>query len=82
MTRLTLRCFDAAFSRNGNLALSHLTEASMNRFVHERNIKHLRETLARTANEAECRRIVGQIEEEEEQGRKSPGGLNYEKICD
>jgi hypothetical protein len=53
----------------------------MNHFAHERNIKHLRETLARTASEAECRRIVGQIEEEEEQAR-SRGGLNYEKIRD
>jgi hypothetical protein len=79
---MTLRRFDATFSRSGILALWHITEASMNRFVHERNIKHLRETLARTANEAECRRIVGQIEDEEEQGRKSPGGLNYEKIRD
>jgi hypothetical protein len=52
----------------------------MNRFVHEQNIRHLREVLARTASEAECRRIVGQIEEEEEEARKSRGGPNYEKI--
>lgn len=38
---------------------------TMKRFVHEQNIIHLRALLARTADEAECRRIVGLIEEEE-----------------
>jgi hypothetical protein len=35
------------------------------RFVHEQNLKHLRALLARTSDQAECRRIVGLIEEEE-----------------
>jgi hypothetical protein len=37
----------------------------MKRFVHEQNLKQLRATLARTSDEAECRRIVALIEEEE-----------------
>ena len=43
----------------------------MNRFVHEQNLRHLRTTLARTTDEAECRRIVALIEEEE---AKNAGG--------
>ena len=38
---------------------------TMNRFVHEQNLSHLRALLARTTDEAECQRIVGLIEEEE-----------------
>jgi predicted secreted protein len=37
----------------------------INRFVHEQNLKYLRALLARTIDEAERRRIVGLIEEEE-----------------
>jgi hypothetical protein len=54
------------------LVLKRLTEALMNRFVHEQNLKHLREVLTRTTDEGECRRIVQLIEEEEEDARK-PG---------
>lgn len=37
----------------------------MDRFVHDQNMKHLREVLARTTDKAERRRIVKLIEEEE-----------------
>jgi len=40
----------------------------MNRFVHEENLKHLRAVLARTTDEAVCRRIVAEIEKEEAKG--------------
>jgi hypothetical protein len=43
----------------------------MDRFVHEQNLRYLREVLARTIDQGECRRIVGLIEEEEEAGRKA-----------
>ena len=45
-------------------------EAPVNRFVHEQNLRHLREVLARTADEAECQRIVKLIEREEEENTK------------
>jgi hypothetical protein len=38
---------------------------TMKRFVHDENIKHLRQLLARTADDAECMRIVRLIEEQE-----------------
>ena len=41
---------------------------TMNHFVHEQNLKHLRNVLARTSDEAECQRIVRLIEEEETKG--------------
>ena len=44
----------------------------MNRFVHEQNLRHLREVLARTDDEAECRRILKLIEREEEEKTKKP----------
>ncbi len=34
-------------------------------FVHKENLKHLRELLRRTTDEAECQRIMKLIEEEE-----------------
>jgi hypothetical protein len=37
----------------------------MDRFIRQANLKHLRELLMRTNDEAECRRIVKLIEEEE-----------------
>jgi hypothetical protein len=46
----------------------------MNRFVHEQNLRHLREVLARTTDEAECRRIVKLIECAEEEDAKKPDG--------
>jgi hypothetical protein len=46
---------------------------TMNRFIHEQNIKHLREVLARTTDEAKRRLIVELIEAEEEDTRQ-PGG--------
>jgi hypothetical protein len=53
----------------------------MNRFVHEQNLKHLREVLARTSNDSECRRIAELIEEEENGRRpKSPDGNQLPKI--
>jgi hypothetical protein len=42
----------------------------MDRFVHEQNLRHLREVLERTTDEADCRRIVELIEREEEDWRK------------
>jgi hypothetical protein len=48
----------------------------MNRFVHEQNIKHLREVLARTTDEAKRRLIVELIEAEEEDARQ-PGGRRF-----
>lgn len=44
----------------------------VNRFVYEQNLRHLREVLARTADEAERRRIVSLIEREEEENTKKP----------
>ena len=46
----------------------------MDRFVHEQNLRHLREVLARTADEAECRRIVELIEREEQEDAKKLNG--------
>ena len=40
----------------------------LNRFVHEQNLRHLREILTRTSDDAECQRIVRLIEEEEAKG--------------
>ena len=37
----------------------------MRRFIHEENLRHLRELLARTTSETQCKRIVHLIEEEE-----------------
>ena len=37
----------------------------MRRFIHEENLRHLRELLARTPSETQCKRIVDLIEEEE-----------------
>jgi hypothetical protein len=37
-------------------------EAPMERFIHQENLKHFRELLARTTDEAECQRIVKLIE--------------------
>ena len=37
----------------------------MNRFVHEQNLRHLRQVLARATDARECRRIVELIEREE-----------------
>ena len=45
---------------------------TMNRFVHEQNIKHLREVLARTTDKAKRRLIVELIEAQEEDARQ-PG---------
>ena len=45
----------------------------MKRFIHLENLRHFRELLARTTSEAECKRIVGLIEEEE---------LNYRASAD
>lgn len=50
---------------------------SMNRFVHEQNLKRLRALLTRTSDEAECQRIVRLIEEEEAKGA---GGDHYGNI--
>jgi hypothetical protein len=36
----------------------------MHSFVREQNLRHLRAVLARTTDEAECRRIIHLIEEE------------------
>jgi hypothetical protein len=52
----------------------------MHRFVHEQNLKHLREVLARTSNDSECRRIAELIEEEENERPKSPDGNQFPKI--
>jgi hypothetical protein len=46
----------------------------MDRFVREQNLRHLREVLARTIDEAECRRIVKLIEREEERTATKSGG--------
>ena len=47
----------------------------MNRFVHEQNLRHLREVLARTTDKAKCRRIAELIEQEEQEAteRAVPG---------
>lgn len=45
----------------------------MNCFVHEQNLRHLREVLARTTDEAECRRIAELIEQEEEDEKNLNG---------
>jgi hypothetical protein len=37
----------------------------MKRFIHRENLRHLRDLLTRTTDEAECKRITGLIEEEE-----------------
>jgi hypothetical protein len=52
----------------------------MNRFVHEQNLKHLREVLARTTNDSECRRIVELIEEEENERPKNRDGNQLPKV--
>lgn len=49
----------------------------MNRFVYEQNLKHLREVLARTTDEAESRRIAKLIEREEEEDGKKPDGDQF-----
>ena len=46
---------------------------SMKRFIHLENLRHFRELLAHTTSEAECKRIVGLIEEED---------LNYRASAD
>ena len=43
----------------------------MRRFIHEENLRHLRELLARTTSETQCQRIVNLIEEEEVNYRAS-----------
>ncbi len=43
----------------------------MKRFIQRENLRLLREQLARTNDEAKCRRIVKLIEEEELKGRAS-----------
>ena len=52
----------------------------MNRFVHEQNLKHLREVLTRTTDEGECRRIMELIEEEEEEEARMPSGNRIQEI--
>jgi len=49
-------------------------EVAMERFIHQENLKHLRELLTRTTDDAECQRIVKLIEEEErkEQAKRRP----------
>ena len=51
----------------------------MNRFVHEQNLKHLREVLARTSSDRECRRTLELIVEEENERPKCPDGISYVK---
>ena len=43
----------------------------MERFIHQENLKHLRELLTRATDETECQRIVKLIEEEEAKERTS-----------
>ena len=43
----------------------------MRRFIHEENLRHLRELLARTTSETQWQRIVNLIEEEEVNYRAS-----------
>ena len=47
----------------------------MKRFVHEENLRHLRQVLARTTDARECRRIVELIEREEGVNRLDGNGL-------
>ena len=47
----------------------------MNCFVHEQNLRHLRQVLARTTDARECRRIVELIEREEGANRLNDNGL-------
>ncbi|MGA8971353.1 MAG: hypothetical protein WB499_19235 [Pseudolabrys sp.] len=49
---------------------------TMNRFVHEQNIRHLRALLARTTDEADRQRIIGLIEEEEQRPRPETSSGN------
>jgi hypothetical protein len=51
----------------------------MNRFVHEQNLRHLRDVLARTTDEAECRRIVNVIERAEEENTMKSDSLRLNK---
>jgi hypothetical protein len=46
--------------------MQHLTrEKDLDRFIYDENLKHLRNLLMRTTDDAECMRIVSLIEEEE-----------------
>ena len=54
----------------------------MDRFIQHENLKHLRALLTRTADEAECQRIVRLIEEEEaksldQKPQRSGGGQGF-----
>ncbi len=46
----------------------------MNRFVHDQNLRHLRQVLARTTDETERRRIVELIEREDGANRLDGNG--------
>ena len=47
---------------------------TMNRFVHEQNMRHIRALLARTTDEADRQRIIGLIEEEEKMRLETSSG--------
>ena len=54
----------------------------MNRFIQRENLRLLRERLARTNDEAKCRRIVKLIEEEELKGRASDGNRAQRQVSE
>ena len=50
---------------------------SMDSFIHRENLRLLRERLAYTTADVECRRIVNLIEEEEWKGRLALDGRDH-----
>lgn len=67
MTRHAARDGTACNRRQDGLR--EVAPMTMNRFVHEQNMRHLRALLARTTDEADRQRIIGLIEEEEQRPR-------------